>query len=304
MPNNSGGDTGAAISMRGLTKEYGRHRGVADLTLDVAPGSVFGFLGPNGAGKTTTIRMLLDLIRPTSGTVHILGADVRRDGVALRARMGYLPGDLTLFKGLTGAALLRFCAEVRRCGPRIGEDLAERFGLDLARHIGDLSTGNRQKLGLVQALMHAPDVAILDEPTTGLDPLARQEVHAVLREMADRGATVFLSSHVLHEVEQVADRVAILVEGRLLVEDSVEALKARAAHRYDLEFAKPPLIDALATAPGVSAVEAHGRMVSCTVQGPVAPLLRCALAWDLIDITRRDRDLEQIFLDYVGNVTA
>jgi ABC-2 type transport system ATP-binding protein len=293
----------AAISLRGLTKHYGPHRGITDLSLDVARGSVFGFLGPNGAGKTTTIRMLLDLIRPTSGTVTVLGSDVHAGGVALRARMGYLPGDLALYERLTGAGVLRFFGVVRGCAPTAGHDLAQRLDLDLQRRVSELSTGNRQKLGLVQALMHRPDVAVLDEPTTGLDPGARQEVHVVLRELADGGRTVFLSSHVLHEVEQVADRVAIVADGRLVVTDGVEELKARAAHRYELEFARPPMPAALADVPGVGGIELRGRSVSCTVQGPVGPLMRAALAWDLVAVTRHDPDLEQIFLDYVGSTT-
>jgi ABC-2 type transport system ATP-binding protein len=230
----------AAIETQALGKRYGRHPALVDLDLRVERGEVFGFIGPNGAGKTTTIRLLLDLIRPSAGTARVLGLDARRDGVEVRRRVGYLPGDLALYEDLTAAEQLAYLARLRGLPGLDVRPLAERLSLDLHRPIRALSRGNRQKVGLVQAFMHDPELLILDEPTSGLDPLIQHEFAAMVGEARERGRTVFLSSHVLGDVERLADRVGLLRAGRLVLVDDVGALKARVTRRIELHFETPP----------------------------------------------------------------
>lgn len=293
------GGPDAALRLQGLTKFYGSHRGVEDLSLDVEPGEVFGFLGPNGAGKTTTIRMILGLLHPTRGSGEVLGMDIVDDSVALRAQLGYLPGDLALYDRMHGRELLGFLATMRGGVPAARyEELAERLQVDLDRRIKDLSRGNRQKLGVVQAFMHSPRMLVLDEPTSGLDPLVQQEFQRLVRETVEAGATVFLSSHILGEVELMADRVGIVVQGRLVVVDSVDMLRERAARRIELDFpAAPP---DLTQAPGVQRYEVRGPTATCWVAGPVGPLLKLAVDHGLVDVHTHDPDLEDAFLGYVG----
>jgi ABC-2 type transport system ATP-binding protein len=293
------------IETEALTKFYGRQRGVENLTLGVGPGEVFGFLGPNGAGKTTTIRLLMDLIRPTSGTIRVLGYDLRRDPVAARRRTGYLPGDLQLYRDMSGRELLAFFASLRPGADlRYAERLAGRLDLDLSRHVHDLSKGNKQKLGVVQAFMHRPDLLILDEPSSGLDPLVQREFHALVQEAVGAGGTVFFSSHVLDEVERVADRVGIILEGRLAVVDTVPALKARALRVLELEFAAPVPAEPFLAVPGVRTASAHRAFVRCEVIGPVGDLMRLAAAKGLVNVISHEPDLEQIFLSYIEGGAA
>jgi ABC-2 type transport system ATP-binding protein len=231
---------GDAIRTEGLTKDYGRTRGIAELDLAVRPGQVFGFLGPNGAGKTTTIRLLVDLIRPTSGRAEVLGMDTRTHSVEIRRRVGYLSGELALYENLTGRELLDYIANLRGLGDRrLAGELCQRLDLDPAHHVHDLSRGNKQKLGLVLALMHRPELLILDEPTSGLDPLVQQEFHRIVRQATSEGRTVFLSSHVLSEVERMADQVGIIRDGRLVDLLQVNDLKTHALRRFELDFARP-----------------------------------------------------------------
>jgi ABC-2 type transport system ATP-binding protein len=288
-----------ALRLQGLTKFYGSQRGIEDLTLEVFRGEVFGFLGPNGAGKTTTIRMLLGLLHPTAGTGEVLGLDIVKDSVALRANTGYLPGDLALYDRMSGRDLLEFMARMRGGVPQQRyEDLAGRLQLDLSRRVKDLSRGNRQKIGVVAAYMHSPQLLVLDEPTSGLDPLVQQEFQRLVRETVEGGATVFLSSHVLAEVEQMADRVGIVVHGRLVVVDSVDLLRERAARRIELDFpAAPP---DLTGAPGVQRVEVRGPTATCWVAGEAGPLLKLAVDHGLVDVHTHDPDLEDAFLGFVA----
>ncbi len=293
------GGSELALQLRGLTKFYGRHRGVEDVTLDVRAGEVFGFLGPNGAGKTTTIRMILGLLHPTSGGGQGLGLDIVTQSVALRSQMGYLPGDLALYDRMQGRDLLEFLADMRGgVPPQRYEDLAQRFHLDLGRRVKDLSRGNRQKIGVIQAFMHDPRLLVLDEPTSGLDPLVQQEFQHLVRETVDGGATVFLSSHVLAEVELMAQRVGIVVDGRLIVVDDVDMLRERAARRVELDFARTP--PDLSGVPGVQRCDVRGVTASCWVTGPVGPLLRVAVDHDVVDVHTHDPDLEDAFMDYVA----
>ena len=288
-----------ALSTRGLTKYYGKSRGIEDLDLEVQTGEVFGFLGPNGAGKSTTIRMLLGLIAPTRGSAEILGLDLRTQAVQIRARIGYLPGDLSLYQRMRGRDLLAYLARLRGgVDPSAYDALAERLRLDLDRRVRDLSMGNRQKLGVVQAFMHAPELVILDEPTVGLDPLVQREFQHLVRETVERGATVFLSSHVLTEVEDMADRVGIVADGRLVVVDTVDHLRERAVRRVELDFPVAPPAE-LAAAPGVVSMEVRGATATCLVAGPITGLLKLAVDHGVVDLHTHDPDLEQAFMGFV-----
>ena len=287
----------SAIHAEGLTKNYGRHRGIAAVDLEVEGGEVFGFLGPNGAGKTTTIRLLLDLIRPTSGVVRVLGLDPRRDGVALRRRIGYLPGDLRLYERLTGRELLTYFARLRRLsGLGDAERIAERLELELDRPLQGLSKGNRQKVGLVQALMHGPDLLVLDEPTSGLDPLVQQTFYELLDEARAAGRTAFVSSHVLPEIQHVADRVGLIRDGRLVLEDTVEALRARGLVRVDVTFEVQPQAGAFAGLLGVRELERNGRRIRFALEGEIDPLVKALAQHHVVALESREADLEDVFL--------
>ena len=229
------------ITTDNLGKSFGRVRAVSNLSLAIAEGEIFGFLGPNGAGKTTTMRLLLGLLRPSTGTATVLGWDAWRQAARAHERVGYLPGDARLYDFMTGTEFLTLMARLRgrgEIGP--GRRLAEHLGLDLSRRIKTYSRGTRQKLGLVQALMHAPQLLILDEPTASLDPLVQEDVYEVLREQRAAGATVFFSSHVISEVEKVCDRVGIIRRGQLVAVETVEGLRARATRRVRVTLAEPP----------------------------------------------------------------
>jgi ABC-2 type transport system ATP-binding protein len=289
------------IRTEGLTKYYGKRRGLAGLDLAVQPGEVYGFLGPNGAGKTTTIRILLDLIRPTSGRATVLGETPRQAGPALRRRIGYLPGDFTVGGGQTARQLLTHLGYLRGGVPkRQITDLAERFDLDLSVRIGSLSKGNRQKIGVVQAFMHRPELLILDEPTIGLDPLIQQRFLELVAEARTAGQTVFMSSHVLSEVQQSADRVGIVREGRLVAVEAVEALRRRAVRRVQIEFDHPVPVEAFGDVAGVSDVEVHDGRLRCRLAGRADGLVKAAARFPVASITVEDPDLEELFLAYYG----
>lgn len=290
--------TEPAILTAGLTKDYGDGRGIFDLDLTVEPGEVLGYLGPNGAGKTTTIRLLLDLIRPTRGSARLLGLDSRARSVDVRRQTGYVPGELTLYENLTARELLAFFAHLRGLSD-LGDAprLAERFDLDLRRSIRDLSKGNRQKVGLIQALMHRPALLILDEPTSGLDPLVQAQVHETLREATARGSAILFSSHVLAEVECIADRVGIVRAGRLIVVEQVSALKARALRRLELQFASPVPAEAFRELPGVRSVDSEGAWIRLEVAGSVDAVIKAAARYEVLDVKAHEPRLEEIFLD-------
>jgi beta-exotoxin I transport system ATP-binding protein len=293
----------AAIETVALTKQYGRARGIDDVSLAVEPGEIFGFLGPNGAGKTTTIRTLLGLLRPTAGTARILGADVIRDGVLARSRTGYLPGEFDFHPRVSGEELLDLFADLRGVTDRsFARELARRFDADLQRPIGDLSRGNRQKVGLIQALAHRPPVVIMDEPTSGLDPLMQEEFDRLVDELRSAGSTVFLSSHNLDEVERMCDRVGILREGRLVAVESVEALTGRALRRVVVAFANGGVpAHELAHIAGVRDLKTHRPRVSFSVAGELDPILQMIAAHHVVDLEVTRPSLEDAFTAYFGD---
>jgi len=291
------------IAASGLSKDYGSGRGLFGLDLEVGPAEVFGFLGPNGSGKSTTMRLLLALIKPTSGSARLLGLDSNKGSIEIRRRIGFLPGDLALYPKLTGRDMLDYLAELRGGVDRsVRDSLVDRFGADLERPIRELSTGNRQKLGLIQAFMHEPELLILDEPISGLDPLVQQSFHTLLREVTELGRTVFLSSHTLSEVERVADRVGILRQGRLVVVDSLENLRKVALQRLEIEFAGRADPAEFLSLPGVKAVHASGRTLTISFEGSADAVVKTAAAHEVLAIRPREDDLEDIFLRYYREV--
>jgi len=293
------------IAASGLSKDYGSGRGLFGLDLEVGRGEVFGFLGPNGAGKSTTMRLLLDLIKPTSGSARLLGLDSAEGSIEIRRRVGFLPGDLALYPKLSGRAVLDYLAQLRGgVDPRVRDSLADRFHADLDRPIRELSTGNRQKLGLIQGFMHEPELLILDEPISGLDPLVQQSFHALLREVVALGRTVFLSSHTLSEVERVADRVGILREGRLVVVDSLENLRKVALKRLEIEFGGSVDAAEFLALPGVKDVQASGQRLTISFEGSADAVVKAAAAHEVLAIHPREDDLEEIFLRYYREVPA
>jgi ABC-2 type transport system ATP-binding protein len=289
-----------AIATRGLGKRYGSKDALIDLDLEVHRGEVFGCLGPNGAGKTTTIRLLLGLIHPTSGGAEVLGLDPWRDAVALHRRLAYLSGDLALWPTLTGAQTLEYLGALHgSVDVAFRDELIERFGLDPSVKIRAYSRGNRQKVGIIAALMGRPELLVLDEPTTGLDPLMEQVFRECLHETRERGQTVFLSSHILSEVEAVCDRVGILRSGRLVEVGSIARMRRLAAVEVVATFSsKPPDVKHV---DGVHDVHARGHTLRCKVTGPVGPLVDALAGHGLLGLTSREPSLEELFLAHYGD---
>lgn len=289
----------AVIRTKGLVKDYGKVRALDGLDLEVEPGEVFGFLGPNGAGKSTTIRLLLDLLRPTAGSIEVLGRSPAAGSAQLRSRVGYLPGELAMTGRATAGELLRYLCRLRGGAGHEGiVTLAERLDLDLTRPLRSLSKGNKQKVGVVQAFMHHPELLVLDEPTSGLDPLLQREVLDLVLEARDRGATVFMSSHVLSEVEDVAGRVAIIRAGRVVDVDHVRALRRHAGQQVELRFAEPVDVAAFRDLPGVHDAAVDGATLACLLSGEPDALLKAAAAHRVVRWSAQDRELEDLFLDF------
>ena len=288
-----------------LTKRYGTARGIEDVSMTVERGEVFGFLGPNGAGKTTTIRTLLDLLHPTSGSARLFGLDSRRDSRVIRARLGNLPGEFAFDEHLTGEDALALFASLRgiRHGRR-ARALAERFEADLSRRLGELSRGNRQKIGLIQALFHEPELLVLDEPTAGLDPLMQEEFLAVVAEERDRGATVFLSSHDLDEVQRACDRVGIVREGRLVAVEQVAEMRERAYRDVSVRFAETVDPGELARLPGVTGLRAEGETLHFHVRGDLDPIVKLLGHHRVRDLEVTRPSLEELFLTYYRTEAA
>jgi ABC-2 type transport system ATP-binding protein len=294
----------AIIQIEKLTKSYGAHRGITDLDLEVNEGEAFGFLGPNGAGKTTTIRTLLDHIRPTSGRALVFGIQTNVDPVAIHRRVGYLPGEFALYDKLTGGQTIEYFANLRGgVDAPYQADLVKRLDIDTSRKFKEYSKGNKQKIGLIVALQHRPDLLILDEPTSGLDPLVQQTFYEVIREAKAEGRTIFLSSHILSEVEKTCDRVAIIREGRLAQVDRVEALRDLSHHQVELRFAGDVPVGAFAALAGVSDVTTEGNLLRMRVSGPITAVVREAANHELLDFVSREPSLEETFLAQYGRGT-
>ena len=289
-----------SIQTIGLTKHYGDVKALVDLDLEIHPGEIFGFLGPNGAGKTTMIRTILDEIRPTAGSASILGLDSQEKSVEIRRSIGYVPGDLAMYPNLTGRDTITYFANLRG-GVDWGyvDELAERLDADLSKKVGDLSSGNRQKVGLIQAFMNRPDVLIMDEPSSGLDPLMQREFQAMMREVAKEGRTVFLSSHTLSEVQRVAGRVGIIRHGHLIAVEEVSSLRSKAIRKVDLFFDDEVDGEVFEPLPGVRDVTVANHHVTLSFDGQMETLLRVVSSrYNLLDITTQEADLEEIFLTY------
>ncbi|GGD68836.1 ABC transporter ATP-binding protein [Microbacterium murale] len=302
------------IEVRALHKRYGRNIALHELDLRVHPGTVFGLIGPNGAGKTTTLRTLVDVIRPSSGTVRVLGEEPRHGGAALRRRIGYVPGELHLEGRSSGHRLLAFYAEVSGSAGssasvlRTARDLADRLGVDLDRPVRTLSKGNKQKVGLIQAFMHRPELLILDEPTSGLDPLVQREFLAMVREARDAGQTVLLSSHVLSEIQQTADEVAVLSAGRIVAEGDVASLRLGSVRRVRVRIGGSDAAAARAAfekLPGVEGLDVtdHGEGVqlSTTIEGAIDPFVKALAQHEVQDLTVEEPDLEESVLRLYGD---
>ena len=295
----------AIIQAEKLSKSYGRHQGIIDIDLTIEQNEVFGFLGPNGAGKTTTIRTLLDLIRPTSGRATIFGIETTVDPVAIHRKIGYLPGEFSLYDRLSGGQTLTYFANLRGgVAPSYQHALVERFDLDPSRRFREYSKGNKQKVGLIVALQHRPELLFLDEPTSGLDPLVQQTFFEVIREAKAEGRTVFMSSHELSEVEKICDRVAIIRDGRLTRVDSVDALRDLAHHQVELRFSGPVPTGEFEGLPGVSNVVVDDHVLRLRVSGAMMPIVRAAARYELLDFVSREPSLEETFLAEYGDESA
>lgn len=291
------------IQARELSKSYGRGDKLAlnRLTLDVQQGEIFGYLGPNGAGKSTTIRILMDLIRPTSGEAKVFGLDARKDAVEIHKRVGFLPGEMNLWPNYTGAAVVRYFSSVRgNVDSAYIQQLTRRLELDLSVKVRQYSTGNKRKLGLLLALMHKPDLLILDEPSSGLDPLMQQVFNDLMREQRAAGRTVFLSSHVLNEVQAICDRVAILRSGVLQEVDRVDKLTHTEFRWVKLRFRTPVSPGQFTGIDGISDVEAHGEQVKLRVIGDFDPVIRAIGPEYVVDMAIQEPSLEEIFLAFYG----
>ncbi len=289
------------IETRNLTVYYGRHRGIIDVNLSVEQGEVFGFLGPNGAGKTTTMRVLMDIIRPTSGQALLFGFDSQKYGPAVRSRVGYVPGELSLYTYMSGRSFLDMLTELRGNNVDVAyrRQLCERLDLDPSRKIGEYSQGNKRKIGLIAALMFRPDLLILDEPTNGLDPLVQRTVHDLVREARQEGRTVFVSSHNLPEVQAICDRVGLIRSGRMIAVERVDTLVARHVTRLSVTLDSAPSGDTFAL-DGVRVQSQDGRRVSLEVRDNLQAVLERAVSHGVASLETHPVTLEEAFMAYYG----
>ena len=291
-------DQSIIISVNHLTKFYGKTLGVQDLNFSVLQGEIFGFLGPNGAGKTTTIRMLLDLLRPSSGQIHIFGKEIYDHSLEIRRRSGYLPGNFSAYGNMTGIDFLRFAGSMRRTSPKLQSSLIDRFQLskeDLSQKVKHLSHGTLQKLGIIQAFFHQPELLILDEPTIGLDPLMQEEFYRLLFEVQNKGKTIFFSSHNLAEVEKICHRIAIIRDGKLVALETLESLKKKKVRRLKFILKEPA--DELKL-PGANLVKQKDLYYEYLVEGDMKPLLQKLSSLPIDDLIFPEPDLEEVFMAY------
>jgi ABC-2 type transport system ATP-binding protein len=286
-----------SVDVRSLTKLYRNGKGIREVTFSVEDGEVFGFLGPNGAGKSTAIRTMMGFMSPTSGGAAVRGFDIVKDSLEVRRCVGYLPSEVSLYRDITGIENIRFSLALRGIRDESRAwGLAERLGIDLKRPLKSLSRGQKQKVAIVAALAHDPTVAILDEPTTGLDPLMQEEFNELLRELQASGKTILMSSHILSDVENLCTRVAVIREGRIVALDSVEALRKRRRKRVQVVFAQPPV--GLESLPGATEVSVVGLKASLSTQGDLGPLLAFLALNPVTDITIEDPSLEEVFMEF------
>ena len=284
-----------------LVKRYGAVEAVRGIDLAIERGEIYGFLGPNGAGKSTTIRCLLGLLTPTEGSIRVFGLDAGTDGVAIRRRVTYAPGELRLPERLTAAQFITSIGRLRGgFDPARRDALAERLKLDLNRPMHELSSGNRRKVAIVLAFLGNAELLVLDEPTGGLDPLMQREFIDLLREAREAGATVFLSSHVLSEVQRVADRVGVLREGRLVASGTIDEFRGRARSRVEVFFDDPPPAADLMALPGLVDPRVTGQRFTATLSGPIGPLLSLLARHEVASMLVEEPDLEEAFLDLYG----
>jgi ABC-2 type transport system ATP-binding protein len=294
----------ALIQVNSLTKTYGSHRGIHNMTFSIEEGEVFGFLGPNGAGKTTTIRLLMGLLHANAGTAHIAGLDVWRQSVQIKRLVGYLPGELSLDPNLTGGQILTYFGHLRGDIDQVYlKQLIARLDFDPCRKFRQYSSGNKRKIGIIQAFMHRPRLLILDEPTNGLDPLHQQEFNRMVKEVRDDGRTVFLSSHILTEVEQTSNRVAIIREGQLVHTGLIEELKNIKHHEITITFAHEIPIEMFKALDSVEHVEtlANGHTLHLFVQGQADAVIKTAAQYSVLTVTSHEPSLEDVFMRYYKN---
>ncbi|HVB60644.1 MAG TPA: ABC transporter ATP-binding protein [Ktedonobacteraceae bacterium] len=290
--------TDEAIVIDGLQKSYGKIRAVKGISMQVERGEIFGFLGPNGAGKTTTIRCMLDVIRPTAGVIRVLGLDAQRDTHALHQLIGYLPGDVRLPGDMTGKQVINYFSRLQGRQPSLLNDLVARFDVEMKRPIKSYSKGMRQKIGVVLAFMCDPDVLILDEPTSGLDPLLQKAFNELLLEEQVRGKTIFMSSHIMSDVEKVCQRVAVIRSGELVALEAVETLREKAGQRVTVEFGDHVGIAELERIPGVSMVGQHNSGYQFNVSGSMDTLVKALAQHEVVRLQAEEAPLEEVFLKF------
>lgn len=283
-----------------LTKYYGKIKGIKDVNITVNQGEIFGFLGPNGAGKTTTIRLLLNLINPTRGRAEIFGLDTQKDSLKIRSRIGYIPGDLSLYNSMSGEHFLKFVSSLRTKEASMTDTLLSRFQVTVDRKIKGYSKGMKQKVGIVQAFMHDPELVIMDEPTLGLDPLMQKEFYTFLKEEQQKGKTAFVSSHILSEVEKVCDRVGIIKDGTIVAVEDVETLKRKSGKVMEVTFKTPVTRKDLAT-PEISNVVIDKNTATFNVTGDMDKTIKHISQFTIIDLTAKELSIEDIFMHYYGD---
>jgi ABC-2 type transport system ATP-binding protein len=301
------------VTLAGLSKSYRHQRALEAVDLEIEAGEIFGYLGPNGAGKTTTIRILMGFLKPSSGNALVFGLDSWKDSVRVHARIGYVPGELHLYNRLTGHETIAYFARLRSqrrakesaTYRRNADDLAQRFNLDLGQRVAALSRGNKQKLAIVQAFMAQPDLVLLDEPSSGLDPLMQQEFHDLLRELKSRGGTALLSSHVLDEVQRIADRVGIIRNGQVVSIDRLETLRAKAMHKVDVRLGEPVKAEVFQDIPGIQDLLIQNHSIHCGLpESSLDALIKALGSFRVLDVAITEADLEEMFLAFYNRAES